>query len=574
MYFGDNLRRAEWNYSLIADVDISTMAASAGISSLMARLLLIRGVSEPDRVAAYLNPRFGHLPPPDMLPGVTEAVAQIIEAAAAGNRFLVYGDYDVDGVTATVLLHSILSAAGFDAGYYVPNRLNEGYGLSSTIVDKAFERGIGTIITVDCGTSDHAAVEHARSLGIKVIITDHHTPTRRPPEAEAIVNPKLASGDESMLPLAGVGVAFRLAWGLAQALGLPEELILAQLDLVCLGTIADIVPLTGENRTLVRLGMDTIRNCGRTGIKEFLSVCRLKPEEINENRLAFVLAPRLNAAGRMDNALWGARLLLTGDREEAFAIAHKLEQFNNRRRSEEDAVLAEIVSRIDAQDYSDRQVIVAAGAGWHKGVLGIAACRLTELYGCPAIVISMDDTEGHGSARSVEGVNILKLIGAASEHLLRYGGHASAAGLTLAADALSGFDEAINRAASEAYREEPPCPRLRIDAVLQPHEFSFALLDELEQLSPFGPEAERPVFVARDVAVSKVTVVGKNSSHLKMRVESAGSVADAIAFGRGADAPAFKNDAKYDIVYTLEENSWQGRKSLQMNVLDYDGVRP
>ncbi|MDD2485137.1 MAG: single-stranded-DNA-specific exonuclease RecJ [bacterium] len=561
------MRRAEWDYIQIDDTDINGLAEAAGLSPLIARLLLLRGVKMPDHVVAYLHPQFKHLLPPDNLPGVAEATVQIIDAAAAGDRFLVYGDYDVDGITATVLLYSILTAAGFDAGYYVPNRLSEGYGLHRAIIDKAFERGIGTIITVDCGTSDHAAVEYARSLGMKVIITDHHTPTCRPPEAEAIINPRLNPGDERLLSLAGVGVAFRLAWGLCYALGLPEELIRSQLDLVCLGTIADIVPLTGENRILASLGMDVIRSCGRSGIREFLSVCRLEPDAIDERQLAFILAPRLNAAGRMDNALWSARLLLTENREEAHAIARKLELFNTKRRNEEEAVLAEIVN---AQDYSDRQVIVAAGAGWHKGVLGIVACRLTELYGRPAIVISMEGDEGHGSARGVEGMDILRLMDAASAYLLRYGGHTAAAGLTLAASALPDFDEAINRAALEAYITAVPRPRLHIDAVLQPHEFSFALLNELEHLSPFGPEAEQPVFIARDVAVTKASVVGKSGAHLKMRIACGEGVTDAIAFGRGADISSFKKGVKYDIVYTLEENTWQGRKSLQMNVRDYD----
>jgi len=561
------LRRAEWDYIQIDDKDINGLAEAVGLSPLIARLLLLRGVKRPDHAIAYLHPQFKHLLPPDNLPGVAEATAQIIDAAAAGDRFLVYGDYDVDGITSTVLLYSILTAAGFDVGYYVPNRLSEGYGLNSAIIDKAFERGIGTIITVDCGTSDHAAVEYARSLGMKVIITDHHTPICRPPEAEAIINPRLNPGDERFLSLAGVGVAFRLAWGLSQALGLPEELIRSQLDLVCLGTIADIVPLSGENRTLASLGMEVIRDCSRSGIRELLSVCRLEPAVIDERQLAFILAPRLNAAGRMDNALWSARLLLTENRREAYAIARKLEIFNAKRRNEVEAVLAEIVG---AHDYSDKQVIVAAGTGWHKGVLGIAACRLTELYGRPAIVISMDGGEGHGSARGVEGMDILKLMDAASAHLLRYGGHAAAAGLTLAVSALSDFNETINRAALEVRSAAALRPRLRIDAVLQPHEFSFALLNELEHLSPFGPEAERPVFIARNVAVTEAFAVGKCGSHLKMRVACDEGVAEAIAFGRGADISSFKKGVKYDIVYTLEENVWQNRKSLQMNVQDYD----
>jgi len=215
-------------------------------------------------------------------------------------------------------------------------------------------------------------------------------------------------------------------------------------------------------------------------------------------------------------------------------------------------------------------VIVAASAGWHKGVLGIVACRLTELYGRPAIVISMEGDEGHGSARGVEGMDILRLMDAASAYLLRYGGHTAAAGLTLAASALPDFDEAINRAALEACITAVPRPRLHIDAVLQPHEFSFALLNELEHLSPFGPEAEQPVFIARDVAVTKASVVGKSGAHLKMRIACGEGVTDAIAFGRGADISSFKKGVKYDIVYTLEENTWQGRKSLQMNVRDYD----
>ena len=515
-------------------------------------LLLRRGYSTADDIRAFLDPSPARLRKPDLLPDIIPATERIIAAINNRERILIYGDYDVDGVTGTVLLVSVLSRLGADVIYYLPHREAEGYGFSAQGLQFAVAQGAKLIVTNDCGSNDHDTLAAARDAGIDVIVTDHHElgktkddgrgtmDAERLPPALAVVNPKRADSAYPFRELAGVGVAFKLAWSVLSALGRPREELIALLDLVGLGTIADIVPLVDENRVLARIGLNAIRRSPRPGLQALLKVAGIADKPLTGYSIGFMLAPRLNAAGRVGHAELAARLLLTRDESEAATLAAELDSLNRSRQSLEEKILTQATALVEAGQLANRRAIVVAAEGWREGVIGIVAAKLVDRFSRPCIVVALKDDRGKGSGRSVTGFNLHAALAACSGHLLAFGGHKYAAGLSLTRESLPGFSSALAEYAS-GFPEDVFEPTLHIDAVAPIEQIDDAFVTALEKFEPFGPDNAAPLFASLGLeVVGYPRKVGKN--HLKLSVRAGEGTLEAIAWGRSAEVVNLARD--------------------------------
>ncbi len=532
-------------------------------------LLVHRGYGEPESAREFLRPHPGQIHPP-RLAGIDDAVARLRQAIQGGEIILVHGDYDVDGICATALYVRALRMMGAQAEAFVPHRLIDGYDLSEAGIAAAAEAGATLILTCDCGIVAHEAVERARRAGIEVIVTDHHTPGPTLPLTAATVNPNRADCPYPNKGLAGVGVAYKLCCALAEAIGFPAERLTSFLDLVALATIADMAPLTGENRTLVRWGLKVLADTPNPGLRALLGSTGLTGrKEITAGQVGFILAPRLNAVGRMGEALRGVRLLLTEDPREAEAIAATLEEENRWRRSVDLETLREAMQMLERAYDSERDWgVVLASERWHPGVIGIVASRVVEQIYRPTVLISLaGEEEGKGSARSIQGFHLYEAMRDCAEHLTRFGGHRYAAGCSILPARVEGFREAFNTRARAALTEELLVPEVRIDLELELAQADGELYRLLRHAAPFGMENPTPVFAVRGVSmVGYPRIAGKN--HLKLTLGKAGRKLEAIGFGMGDRLRELNPAAPLDAAFKLEENSWKGRTSLQARLVD------
>ncbi len=535
----------------------------------IAKILANRGFVNPGEADRFLNPKLEELCDPFLLPSMRQAVELIVGAIRENEPIMIFGDYDVDGITATALMYLVLSRLGARVSYYLPNRLVEGYGLSAEGFLEAQKRGVTWIISVDCGITAVKEIAYGNSLGIRTIITDHHEPASELPEAAAIVNPKLGDsplGEE----LSGVGIAYKLAQALFMHLG--QEEVEEHLDLVALGTLADIVPLTGENRILSRFGVQALGRTNKPGLKSLAFVAGLLGKEISAGQVVFVLAPRINAIGRLGSAMEAIRLLTTRDEKAAGEIARLLDGENRKRRSLDEATLEEALERVEREiDLTKERAIVLASDRWHPGVIGIVASRLVERFHRPTIMISIEGDEGKGSARSIHGFHLTEALKSCEVHLLRYGGHKYAAGLSIARSEIESFRRKINEVSSRLLSDEDLIPRLEVDAELGLAEVTGKLVETLELFAPFGPANSRPIFVTRGLELAGLpALVGNN--HLKFRVRQGNQVLEAIGFGMGGWlprlAPVVDRSGFVDLAYTLDFNEWNGQKKIQLQLKD------
>lgn len=548
---------------------IDALVQKLGLAGPLARILANRGVDEPEKAGKFLHPKLEELCNPFLLPSMREAVEMITGAIRENEPIMIFGDYDVDGITATALMYLVLSRLGARVSYYLPNRLVEGYGLSEEGYLEAKKRGVSWIITVDCGITAVNEVAFGNARGIRTIITDHHEPTSQLPEAAAIVNPKLGNsqlGEE----LSGVGIAYKLAQALYSQLG--QEEAEEHLDLVALGTLADIVPLTGENRILARFGIQALGRTNKPGLKSLAFVAGLLGKEISAGQVVFILAPRINAIGRLGSALEAIRLLTTRDEAAAAEIARLLDGENRKRRSLDEATLEEALTLVESEiDLSQERAIVLASDRWHPGVIGIVASRLVERFHRPTIMIAMDGDEGRGSARSIPGFHLTEALKACESHLLRYGGHKYAAGLSIARSEIPGFRRKINEVSRRLLSEEDLIPRLDVDAEVSLEEVDEVLVETLELFAPFGPGNTRPIFVSRGLELAGLPVLVGNN-HLKFRVRQGTGIREAIGFGMGSFLPRVLSCAErgglVDLAYTLDFNEWYGQRRIQLHVKD------
>ncbi|GAW92699.1 single-stranded-DNA-specific exonuclease RecJ [Calderihabitans maritimus] len=540
-----------------------------GLSPITAQILINRGVRTVEEAKEFLETPLERLSDPWQMKGVREAVSRILEAGSKGEKILIYGDYDADGICSTALLLDILRQGGIEADYYIPNRLEEGYGLNTEALSRAADKGYKLVITVDCGISSRQEVQHAHRLGLEVIITDHHEPPSDLPEAFALINPHL---EESLFPFAGVGVAFKLAQALAEELKLSRvNGIFAgdQLDLVTLGTIADVVPLVGENRILVKNGLQELSRTKRVGLKALMEISHLRSEEIEPAQVAFILAPRINAVGRLGNAASAVELLTTESPHRAWELANLLNRRNQERQTVEVQILEHARRMVEREvDLENELAIVLASPLWHSGVIGIVASRLVEQYYRPVVLVALEGEIGKGSARSIPGFHIYEALSRCSHYLESYGGHEQAAGLTIKKEKILEFRQHLNHIAREILPEDKLKPLLHVEAEVLLPQVDCQLAREISLLSPFGAGNPEPLLACRGIKVVQCREVGKNGEHVKLKLRSGHQEWDSIGFDMEWAKELASTSEQVDLAFIPRLNTWNGRRSLQLQLKD------
>lgn len=547
----------------------AALAQSLKLPPALGRVLVARAITDEAGARRHLRPRIEHLHDPRSLAGIDDALDRIERAIADGETILVHGDYDVDGVCATALLTDWLRRFGARVEPFVPHRLRDGYDFGDAGIARAHEVGATLAVTVDCGTVAHEAVRRASATGLDVIVTDHHTPGPELPRAVAVVNPQRADCGYPERSLCGTGVAFKLVQALAARRDVALDALLPDLDLVALATIADLVPLAGENRTLVRFGLRALERTRRPGLAALLDTSGLGRDRLESGRVGFVLAPRINAVGRLGDAGDALRLLLSADEAEARRLALGAEETNRARQDEDRRTLDEALEELERTfDPSRDYGVVLAREGWHPGVIGIVASRIVERIHRPVVLVALNGDRGRGSARSIPGFHLYDAIHACADRLDRFGGHRQAAGMDLAADAVEPFRDAFNREAGRRLEGVELRPSLRIDLELSLAEADLPLADLFAYLGPHGIGNPRPVFVARDLTVrGRPRVVGQG--HLKVDLEQGGALVPAIGFGLAERLPPERLEgARVDAVFQLTANEFRGRRSAQLRLLD------
>ncbi|MHC5056554.1 MAG: single-stranded-DNA-specific exonuclease RecJ [Planctomycetota bacterium] len=567
-----NWRAAEPNPELAREI-----AEAAGVSPVAAQVLVNRGIVSVEEAKRFLRPSLSHLEDPSCMTGMAEAASRVHEAVRRKERILIFGDYDADGVTASALLYRLLGHFGADREVYLPSRMAEGYGLSPAAAEEIVRRRPGLVVTVDCGIRSPEEVARLREEGIDTVITDHHPPGEEIPEACAVVNPRRADCSYPFKELAGVGVAFKLAWEIARRFARakkvsPElrEFLLDAVGLVAIGTVADVASLVGENRTLVAHGMVVLSATEHPGISELMAVAGLDGGRLSARDLAFGLGPRLNAAGRMGSARAALDLLLEDDPSRARALARDLDRANRERRRIEGVVLSEAEAHPEVA-LPGRSAIVLGSEGWHPGVLGIVASRLAEKTGRPAALVRFDGDDGRGSARSAGGVDVARALEACREHLEGWGGHARAAGVRLRRGALERFREEFDRAVSEQVAGAPPEPALELDAEIPPSAIGLSLAEEIDALEPFGEGNPRPVFAARGLELGgDVRPFGPGGRHFAFKVTSGRRSFRAVAFGFGERRAELARLAwkRVDLAFELSRSKYSGPAGFELHVRD------
>lgn len=538
------------------------------LPSAICRLIAIRGFEAPERAKAYLRPRLGQLHDPASLADLDRAVERIARAIRGKETILVHGDYDVDGICSTTLTVRTIRALGGTAIPFIPRRLVDGYDLTAAGVRAAREAGATLVVTCDCGTSAHAPIAELQQSGIDVIVSDHHLPGGPLPPAFAVLNPKRPGCQSPDKDLAAVGVAFKLALALTRAMGGNENMVLAMLDLVALATIADVAPLRGENRVLVRYGLKLLNDQQRPGIRAMVRAAGLEGKPLTAGRIGFVLAPRLNAAGRLGSALRGVELLLAADEHEANPIARELEELNARRQEIDRATLARARGLVEAMDLPNTFGIVLAEEGWHPGVIGIVASRIVEEFGRPTVLIALEGKEGKGSGRSISTFDLHGGLSECRELLLRFGGHYSAAGVTIAAERVPEFAERFNAVAMSRLTEDDLVPEMRVDLEITLDQANDELETLMRHIEPCGIGNPSPLFVARSVRVAAPPkVVGRDG--LKLVLSSHGRQLAALGWGMGPRASELEEGATVDVAFRLERDEFRGESRLQARLADF-----
>src|SRR4051812_40591992 len=565
-----------WQHLPCDDDQASALAAALGVHPVIARLLCLRGLGDAEQATRFLNPSLDHLHDPFRLADMDRAVDRLERALAQRERIAIHGDYDVDGITSTVILRRALELLGGDVVHFIPERLRDGYGLQPAAIDRLHGEGVALIVSVDCGIRSTDAALRARALGVDLIVTDHHEPEGSLPPALAVINPKRHDCTYPDKHLAGVGVALKLVQALCERAGKGRYLP-SFVKIAAIGTLADVVPLVGENRVIARLGLASLSRGPHTiGLRSLLEASGLSGKTIDSYQVAFILAPRVNAAGRMSTPDIATRLLLAKDEalgEEARALAQQLNDENLRRQQEEAELVVDARKAIENDPaVGAHNVLVVGGPGWHRGVIGIAASKLVDTYHKPAIVLSIDGDVAHGSCRSIPDFDMLDALERCADLFLRFGGHKQAAGLTMEAARVPEFRARINQHADEVLEPDQLRPRLRIDCALNLKHITADLVSGLDQLAPFGLANPRPVFHAMPVEIVDGPRPLKDR-HLKMTFRQDGRSFRAIAW-RAAERAAFltENRAGVNLAFSLDQNEFQGETYLELTVADFKSL--
>lgn len=554
----------KWEYANANDEKIKEISEKFKINELLATILVNRNIITDDEIKIFLNPTRNDFYDPYSLPDMEIAVERIIKAINNKEKIIIYGDYDVDGITSITVLKKFLDARGMDVGYYIPNRLEEGYGLNKERIQKIVEEKYTLMITVDCGISGLEEVKLGNSLGLETIVTDHHEPLDELPDALAVIDPKIKTNKYPFNQLAGVGVVFKLIQALSIKLGLDEKEYLKYLDIVCVGTISDIVPLVDENRIIAKLGLKLVEVTKNIGLKTLLKSVGYK--SIDSNTISFGIAPRVNACGRMGYETEALRLFLTDDVKEAEELTEKLNQYNKDRQETEKEIVKQALEKIEKEELKDSAVIVLGDERWHHGVIGIVASKITDMYFKPSILVCYDGEEGRGSGRSIPGFDLHNALCKSSEYLEKYGGHEMAVGLSLKRSNFDKFKEEMQKVAKEANIEEI-IPVIVIDKLVSLKNINIKMIKDLKMLEPFGEGNKTPLFACKNLKIDSIRTLTEGK-HLKLSLRDENIVINAIGFNMGHIADDYTIGDKVDIVGALEINTYNGEDSIQFNLKD------
>lgn len=547
---------------------VSSLKAALNINEVLCKILVQRGFDTYDKAKDYFRPQLSHLHDPWLMKDMDKAVARILSAIENREQILVYGDYDVDGTTAVASMYQFLKKNYEPVEFYIPHRYREGYGISKPGIDYAKNNNFSLIISLDCGIKSIELIEYAKQLHIDFIVCDHHLPDKELPPAVAILNPKQTDCSYPYKDLCGCGVGFKLMTALADKLGLPQESYLCYLDLLATAIAADIVPMTGENRIMAYHGLKKVNSNPCHGIKALMELAGVQREMFITN-LVFIIAPRVNAAGRMDDARKAVELFIAQDCDKAKVYAEMLHADNKDRRTEDSTMTEEALALIEGDEAQlNRKSTVVYREHWHKGVVGIVASRLIESYYRPTVVLTKSGDYAAGSARSVAGFNLYEAIHACKEHLLGYGGHFAAAGMTLLPENIDAFTTKFEQVVSETIHPDSLMPELVIDAEVTFRDITPKFFNIVHQMEPYGPENMRPCFVVRNVVDTGLSKLVK-AEHIKFCLKQDNNIFSGIGFNMADKFELLQSGKPVDVVFTLEESEWNGGKMLQLKVCDF-----
>ena len=542
---------------------INKISIQYHINKLLASILVNRNIEE-DKIEAFLNPTRKSFHDPFLMPDMKKAVDRILKAMQNKEKIIIYGDYDVDGITSITVLKSFLEDRGVHVDSYIPNRLEEGYGLNKPAIEKIAENKYQLMITVDCGISGIEEIEYANSLGIETIVTDHHEVGDSLPNAIAIVDAKRKDNEYPCRDLAGVGVVFKLIQEIGIKLGLEEKEYLKYLDIVCIGTISDIVPLVDENRAIAKLGLLLVRQTKNLGLQSLLMSSGYK--NIDSTTISFGVAPRINACGRMGHADEALNLFLSKDIYEVNELTKKLNEYNKIRQETEKNIYEDAVKQIEQNKLNEKNAIIVSGENWHHGVIGIVSSKITDLYFKPSILLCNEGEFSKGSGRSIPGFDLHQALMQCQDTIDRFGGHAMAIGITIKTDKFQEFAEEFENVAKEAKIDEI-IPIINIDAKIELNEINKEMVESLKLLEPYGEGNKMPIFAFRNLKIDSIRALSEGK-HIKLTLKDNNNIINAIGFNLGKIAEDYRIGDKIDVVGTLEINSFNGVDSLQINVKD------
>ncbi len=555
----------KWEINKPDEIKVKELQTKYNINKLLAIILVNRGITTGEQIKLFLNPTRKDFYNPKLMPDMEKAVKRIEKAIKNKEKVMIYGDYDVDGITSVTVLKSFLKERGLQVDEYIPNRLDEGYGLNKPAVEKIAMQKYDLMITVDCGISAIEEVKYANSLGLEVIITDHHEPGEILPEAIAVVDTKRKDNIYPFRNLAGVGVVFKLIQAISQSLNLEEKEYLKYLDIVSVGTISDIVPLVDENRVIVKLGLKLVEQTRNLGLKKILEISGYK--KVDSTTISFGIAPRINACGRMGHQEEALELFLSNDEEKVNKLAENLNEYNKQRQEKEKQIYNEALEKIQKDSLDKNNIMVIDGENWHHGVIGIVASKITEIYFKPSILLCFDKKEGKGSGRSIPGFDLHEALTRCNNYLEKFGGHSMAIGLSIAKDNLEPLRNELNKIAEEKEIDKI-VPILKIDSQIDLEDINKEVVESLNKLEPFGEENKMPLFVFKRLKIESIRALSEGK-HIKLTFKQANrNIINAMGFNLGYFTNDFKIGDKVDIVGTLEVNKFNGEENIQILLKD------
>ena len=553
----------KWECYEVEESKVKEFSKKYKLNDILSRILINKGIIEKEELEVFINPTRKDFHDPFLMPDMESAVDRILQAISNKEDILIYGDYDADGITSTTVLKKFLEERGLNVFTYIPNRLDEGYGLNKDAIKKIFNDGKRLMITVDCGISAIEEIEFANSLGIETIITDHHEPAETLPNALAVVDAKRKDNMYPFNQLAGVGVVFKLIQAISIKLNLEEREYLKYLDIVCIGTISDIVPLIDENRIIAKLGLKLVAQTKNVGLKALIDIIGFK--SIDSNSISFGVAPRINACGRMGNEQVALDLFLSEDYSKAKILANKLNEYNLERQAIEKEIFDEVINQIENSEKEKRCIIVGA-EGWHHGIIGIVASKVTEMYFKPSVLICFEDEEGKGSGRSIPGFDLHKALMECKDSLKKFGGHSMAIGVTLDKDQFEKFKQEIEEYAKKCKIDEI-IPVINIDSEVSLKEVNIESVKSLKVLEPYGEANKMPLFLFKGLKINSIRSLSEGK-HLKLTLKDDNYMVNAIGFNMGELSEKFLLDDKVDVVGNLDINSYNGMESIQIILKD------